>query len=93
MDAETDVYEGEGEFYYSNDYIGYVNYAISRKIDNIDINNVADLVGHHVIAWKGAYRDLGPDYHRLFSPGAPGSKDYIEMQDSKEQVQGFWKKG
>ncbi|AWF81537.1 hypothetical protein BTJ40_12275 [Microbulbifer sp. A4B17] len=92
-DAETNVYDhGEtGGHYFSNNYVGFVNYAISRKSEDIKIDNVNDLVGHHVIAWKGAHLDLGPEFERLFSPGGAGSKNYVEIQDSRDQVRDFWK--
>ncbi|WP_226645062.1 substrate-binding periplasmic protein [Microbulbifer variabilis] len=92
--AETNVdeHDDKGRHYYSNIYIGFVNHAISRKSENMKINGVNDLVGHHVIAWEGAHQDLGPEFERLFSPGAAGSKNYIEIPNSQEQVSEFWKK-
>ncbi|MCO1336447.1 transporter substrate-binding domain-containing protein [Microbulbifer sp. OS29] len=91
--AEANVCEHEekGSHYYSKDYVGFVNYAISRKSEEIKITNVNDLVGHHVIAWEGAHQDLGPEFERLFSPGGVGSKNYVEKQSSRDQVLDFWK--
>ncbi|WP_444921475.1 substrate-binding periplasmic protein [Microbulbifer sp. CnH-101-G] len=89
-DAEANVHEASKNLFYSKDYIAFINYAISKKKDNITINSVSDLAGHPIITWQGAHRDLGPEFQALFSPGSPTSHNYIELQSSQEQVEKFW---
>ncbi|AWF81883.1 hypothetical protein BTJ40_14195 [Microbulbifer sp. A4B17] len=79
------------KYYYSKYYIGFVNYAMSHKNKGYKINSIDDLVGHNLIVWSGAHLTLGPEFERLFSPGAPGRKNYIEAQNSHDQVLDFWR--
>ncbi|WP_444904184.1 substrate-binding periplasmic protein [Microbulbifer sp. CnH-101-E] len=90
-EAEANVHGNNGDLYYSNDYIAFINYAISRKKDQIKINQLKDLVGHHVITWTGAHKDLGPEFSQLFSPGKIGAKNYVELESSQDQVREFWR--
>ncbi|WP_299584584.1 ABC transporter substrate-binding protein [uncultured Microbulbifer sp.] len=91
-DAETNVLGQNGKIYYSNNYIGFVNSAISKKKDNIKIEKISDLAGHHIIAWQGAHSDLGTQFAALFHPGKPLHKYYVEIGDSRKQVQEFWQR-
>lgn len=90
--AEANAIKDEepDKYYYSNYYIGFVNYAISHKEKGYIIDSVDDLVGHDLIVWKNAHLVLGSEFKRLFSPGAPGRKNYVEAQNSKNQVLDFW---
>jgi len=90
-EANAIKHEDPDKYYYSNYYIGFVNYAISHKGKDYKIDRVEDLVGHDLIVWKNAHLVLGPEFKRLFSPGAPGRKNYVEAQNSKNQVLDFWK--
>ncbi|WHI50433.1 hypothetical protein P3339_18620 [Microbulbifer sp. MLAF003] len=91
--AEANAIEhgGPEKYYYSKYYIGFVNYAISHKNKGYKIDSVNDLVGHDLIVWQGAHLTLGPDFKRLFSPGAPGRKNYVEADNSEDQVLDFWR--
>jgi polar amino acid transport system substrate-binding protein len=75
---------------YSNDFITFQNYAISKKADDLKINRISDLKGHRVLAWQDAYLELGSEFKQLFSPESQQRKNYVEVADQKEQVRMFW---
>lgn len=91
VEVAVGVREKNDGLYYSDGYLNVVNYAISRKSDALKINGVNDLVGHRLIAWRGAYTELGPEFEKLFAPGAPNHKDYKETSEARRQVADFWK--
>ena len=91
VDAAVSVGATDDGFFYSDNYIAYSNDAISRKDDAFEINGIDDLVGHRLLAWTGAYRELGPAFEKLFAPGAPDHDDYVEIQRASDQVGSFWK--
>ncbi|WP_299588960.1 hypothetical protein [uncultured Microbulbifer sp.] len=90
-EANAIRHDEPNKYYYSNYYIGFLNYAISHKDKDYKIDSVSDLVGCDLIVWKNAHLVLGPEFKHLFSPGAPGRKNYVEAQNSKDQVLDFWK--
>ncbi len=89
-DVSLGVDEGDKDIYYSNDFITFANYAISKKADGFRIDSVADLSGHRVLTWGNAYLELGGEFEALFSPQSPQRKNYVEVADQKEQVRRFW---
>ncbi|MCO1336939.1 hypothetical protein MO867_21665 [Microbulbifer sp. OS29] len=89
-EANSIKHDDPDKYYYSSYYIGFVNYAISHKGKGYKIDSVDDLVGHDLIVWKNAHLVLGPEFKRLFSPDASGRKNYVETQNSKDQVLEFW---
>jgi len=76
--------------FYSNDFMTFENYAITRKPARLTIDRVAELANHKVLAWQDAYLELGPAFERLFSPGSAQRKNYVEYGDQREQVRVFW---
>lgn len=93
LDGAAAVRQSEDGTYYSDYFIDFKNFAITRKKDNITINSVADLKGKYIFAWQNAYRDLGEEFHALFSPyvTAPYRKKYKEIAIQKDQVESFWR--
>lgn len=80
---------GDG-IYSVRDVIGFENYAISRRADRLRIDDVDDLAGHRLLTWQGAWRELGPDFARLFGPQGPERARYVEIADQAQQVRRFW---
>jgi polar amino acid transport system substrate-binding protein len=76
--------------YSARDVIGFENYAVSRTADRLKIDAVADLAGHRILAWGGAWRELGPDFERLFGPDGSARARYVEVADQAKQVRLFW---
>jgi len=89
-DAALGVEEGDRALFYSNDFITFANYAISKKADGFRIDRVADLSGHRVLTWGNAYLELGSEFAALFSPQSPQRRNYTEVADQEEQVRRFW---
>lgn len=81
--------EEEGIFY-SHNFIDFVNSAITKKSAKLKIETLADLADHKVLTWQDAYRELGPEFEKLFSPDAPQRKNYVEIADQSEQIKKFW---
>lgn len=79
----------EGIFY-SDNFIDFVNAAITKKSAGMKIEKVADLADHKVLTWQDAYLELGPEFEKLFAPDSPQRKNYVEVADQGEQVQQFW---
>jgi polar amino acid transport system substrate-binding protein len=94
MDAAATVLKKDDGTYYSENYIIFKNYAITRKSSGIKIDRVAVLKGKSIVAWENAYKDLGPEFESLFSPTVelPYRKKYREIADQAKQVEMFWKK-
>ena len=76
--------------FYSKVFWSVVNCAITKKVDNLQINSVADLKGHRVLAWQQAYLELGTEFETMCSPGAPGRANYKVFSPQKAQVKAFW---
>ncbi|WP_339733257.1 transporter substrate-binding domain-containing protein [uncultured Gimesia sp.] len=79
----------EGIFY-SEDFIDFVNSAITKKSAGLKIEKVADLADYKVLTWQDAYLELGPEFKKLFSPDSPNRKNYVEVADQSDQVKQFW---
>jgi len=76
--------------FYSNDFVTFENAAITKKSAHVAIDSIAALAGHPVMAWQDAYRELGPEFEKLFAPDAPARQSYVEIGDQREQVRRFW---
>lgn len=81
---------GDDGVHYSADFATFENVAIAKKAAGLRIDGVGDLAGHRVLAWQDAYRELGPEFERLFAPGAAQRESYVEVGDQREQVRMFW---
>lgn len=81
----------EGVFY-SREFVSFENAAITKVLAGIAIANVAELAGHEILAWQDAYRELGPEFEKLYRPGGPERARYTEFGDQVEQVRAFWAK-
>ena len=75
---------------YSNDFVTFANYAITKRADGLSIDDVKDLSGHQVLAWQRAYLELGGEFEQLFSPGSPQRRNYTEFARQIDQVRMFW---
>jgi len=76
-----------GEAFYSDEYLTYANYAITRKDKNIKLANLADIFKYKVAIWQNAWEDL--DLSRL-RPSGPGGVEYTEFPSQYRQTKFFW---
>lgn len=93
VDGAATVREANDGAFYSDNYIGFENYAVSKKRDRLKIDSVSDLKGKSLVAWENAYRDLGPQFEALFNPGIKDGyrRKYHEIASQREQNLMFWK--
>ncbi len=89
-DVAMSVHEDRQGVYYSTDYIGFVNVAISRKADHLAIKDIASLAGHPVLTWQNAWAELGDLFKRQYAPGSPQRTNYVEVANQADQVRRFW---
>lgn len=80
----------EDDAFYSRNFITFANVAISKKAAGLKIDDVAGLVGHQVLAWQDAYRELGHEFAKLYAPGGPQRAHYKAFGDQRDQVRAFW---
>ena len=88
LDMAVTVKQKDDGYYYSNDFIEFENIVISRKKDNLVINNVNDLKDKKVASFKDAYKYLGDKYFNLFNPSNKTNL-YQEYDMQELQVQDF----
>jgi polar amino acid transport system substrate-binding protein len=89
-DVVVSVQGVEKGAFYSKAFISFANYAISKKAAGLDIERVADLKNHQVLAWQDAYLELGPAFRELFAPESPQRRNYVEVANQREQMRMFW---
>ena len=71
--------------FYSDLFLSFENVVVSRVEDNFNIQNIADLDGKKVIAFRNAYEFLGEEYRKLFSP-INRDENYKEVSNQEVQV-------
>ncbi len=84
-------YQDDGTFY-SDNFIKYHNYAISKKSNNVRIESIKDLARYSPVAWQNAYINLGEEFARYFGPKAKGKylDNYLEFVNQDNQNHYFW---
>ncbi len=91
IDAAAAVRKSDDGTYYSDDFIDFKNFAITKKDTAITLRTIQDLKGKTILAWQNAHRDLGAEFANLFSPNisAPHIEKYREVAIQKNQVEMF----
>lgn len=95
VDGVVNVRKKEDGTYYSDNFITYENYAITKKETGIVIKHISDLERLTIVAWQIAYKDLGKEFESLFSPLPPYNspyfnKQYLELASQEIQNKMFW---
>jgi two-component system sensor histidine kinase EvgS len=87
--VQTDSTPG---LFYSDVYINYENYVITRREDNININTLDDLMGKKVAIWSDGYNQLGKAFYTLFNPKARDAHtpEFYEVNDQGNQMNLFF---
>lgn len=68
--------------FFGDPMIEYHNYAITQVKGSLELDKIADLKGHRVVAFQNAYKYLGVDYQQAID-AAP---NYSEMSNQELQV-------
>lgn len=81
---------GDDAAHYSDEFVAFENFAITKKSAGLTIESIADLAGKRVLTWQEADRELGPEFEGMFAQGGTHRGDYREFADQAEQVRAFW---
>ncbi len=68
--------------FYSEKFVHFQNFAITRKGQSNAISSIAGLMGRTIAAWQGATKDLGAAYEQVIQ----SSPLYKEVGDQQQQV-------
>jgi len=75
---------------FSDEFVTFVNFAITKKSAGMKIDSVVDLAGHRILTWEDADQDLGDAFKAMYSPAAAERKNYQEFANQRQQVATFW---
>lgn len=86
---QTDALTG---VFYSDVYINYENYVISRREDGLIIDALSDLKGKSIAIWSDGHNQLGKDFFTEFNPIARAghTPDFYEINNQKIQLNMFF---
>lgn len=82
VDVAVEVLPTSSKLFYSDAFIAYRNFAVSRKIDQISMNTFSDLRGRSVCAWQNASAHVGEPLRRAIAEFS----FYKEFPLQEEQV-------
>lgn len=88
LDIVVTVKEKDDGYYYSKNFISFENVAVSRREDNLFINDFSDLKDKKIIAFEGAYKYLGKEYNKMFNL-ENRLDSYQEVDLQEKQVKDF----
>jgi len=87
-DVVSGVVTGQaGEAFYSDEYLTYVNVAVTRTSSNITLSQLSDILDHSVAIWQTGWEHL--DLGR-FRPEGPNESRYTEFTSQYQQTKFFW---
>lgn len=84
--------ETNSGLYFSDVYINYENYVITRREDGLSISQLSDLVGKKIAIWSDGYNQLGSEFYSLFNPKARAKHTpyFYEVNDQTNQMNLFF---
>jgi polar amino acid transport system substrate-binding protein len=85
VDASFEVMPLAKNVFYSDAFVDYHNFAITKKKDHLKINSFEDLSDKSVVAWQHATIDNGPDY----AASVAKNPNYTETPSQENQVKLF----
>ncbi|MFT5835822.1 MAG: signal transduction histidine kinase [Sulfurimonas sp.] len=86
--AATVSEEGKEGIYYSDEFIYYLNYAVTQPDDIKRISAIEELKGRKVLAWMDAHKDLDSTYQKIIAQMTL----YKELASQEDQVLLFLQK-
>lgn len=91
MSATIQGADGDGLFF-SDVYLNFHNYAISKKRKGIQISNLRDVDNYSFIIWQGGWGNLGTLFKETYQPDQAGKHraNYIEAHSQLNQSKMFW---
>lgn len=91
MSATIQGVDGDGLFF-SDAYISFHNYAISKKIRGVELKQLSDVDKYSFIIWQGGWKNLGPRFEFSYKPDNTGKFpfNYHEVHSQLNQSKMFW---
>jgi len=80
LDMAVSVKQKADDLFYSDNFISIENVVITRKGDAIRVEQVEDLAGKSIIAFKGAHRMLGDKFSTLYKEDRFAAYREVNMQ-------------
>jgi polar amino acid transport system substrate-binding protein len=62
VDVAVEVKKTHDELFYSDSFVSYQNFIVTRQVDKRVVNAFSDLSGMSVCTWQNADEHLGPDF-------------------------------
>ena len=83
--------DGDGLFF-SDSYINFHNFVISKKKKTVEINGLSDIDKYSFIIWQGGWKNLGAQFEATYKPDATGKSraNYHEAHSQLNQSKMFW---
>lgn len=83
--------DGDGLFF-SDPYISFRNFAISKKIRGVELSHLSDVDKYSFIIWQGGWKNLGPLFEFYYHPDNAGKfpSNYHEVYSQLNQSKMFW---
>lgn len=83
--------DGDGLFF-SDPYVQFHNYAISKKKAGIELSTLRDVDKYSFIIWQGGWKNLGPAFEASYAPDSNGKfrANYNESHSQLNQSKMFW---
>jgi len=82
IDIAATVRPESSKNYYSEEFVYFQNFAITRKDEKAGIGSIADLSSRTLSAWEGATKDLGKEYDNA----TKAALLYREFGDQQQQT-------
>lgn len=92
-DMIVGVRNREGGRYYSHAFMDHEVCAFSLKSRKLSVKSPKDLQSLKVAVWRAAWKDLGPDFKRIFEPGFNGKvpENLVEYPQTKDRFASLYK--
>jgi len=92
-DFASSVPKKDNQLYYSEKFISYDFYAITRKKEHLKIDSILDLKNLDFVSWNNSYNELGEEFFKLFNPkNGKYKKRYHQNPSSIEDIRMFFEK-
>ena len=78
--------------FFSDNFIEFTNYAVSKKVKDISVASIKDLEKYSFVIWQKGWNDLGPEFLNVYKPDGSGKfkPNYNETNNQRSQNQMFW---
>ena len=87
-DVAASVQGNDGDnLFYTDNFVQYQNYAISRKTSKLVIEKIDDLDKYHFVIWQRGWADLGSEFEKKYKPDSQDHFRNNYFQGSTQEAQ------